>query len=231
MDSKQKIEERKRWNEPFLRAFNYLLEENYASTKGELCKMVGIEPGLISRYNNGTKKVSVDTMNALARVSEGRLNVNYMLGKSDYMLIANVPDDEILNANNPDREVIEERKKMENNNSSTLDPSSVINSLIANHTQQINRYEDDLKKKEIEMTERLAEKDARIAELKDTIATKEEIIKARDARILELERRIAQSNADDLSKYPYTIGVAEERTNPQNKNILKWMQMFYTSRL
>ena len=221
MDSKQKIEERKRWNEPFLRAFNYLLEENYASTKGELCKMVGIEPGLISRYNNGTKKVSVDTMNALARVSEGRLNVNYMLGKSDYMLIANVPDDEILNANNPDREVIEERKKMENNNSSTLDPSSVINSLIANHTQQINRYEDDLKKKEIEMTERLAEKDARIAELKDTIATKEEIIKARDARILELERRIAQSNADDLSKYPYTIGVAEERTNPQNKNILK----------
>ena len=214
MDLKQKIEERKRWNEPFLRAFNYLLEENYASTKGELCKMVGIEPGLISRYNNGTKKVSVDTMNALARVSEGRLNVNYMLGKSDYMLIANVPDDEILNANNPDREVIEERKKMENNNSSTLDPSSVINSLIANHTQQINRYEDDLKKKEIEMAERLAEKDARIAELKDTLAAKEEIIKTRDARIIELERRIAQLNADDLSKYHFPIGAAEHSDKP-----------------
>ena len=27
MDSEQKIEERKRWNAPFLRAFNYLLEE------------------------------------------------------------------------------------------------------------------------------------------------------------------------------------------------------------
>ena len=214
MDSKQKIEERKRWNEPFLRAFNYLLEENYASTKGELCKMVGIEPGLISRYNNGTKKVSVDTMNALARVSEGRLNVNYMLGKSDYMLIANVPDDEILNANNPDREVIEERKKMENNNSSTLGPSSVINSLIANHTQQINRYEDDLKKKEIEMAERLAEKNARIAELKDALAAKEEIIKARDARILELERRIAQINAEDLSKYHFPIGAAEHSDKP-----------------
>lgn len=214
MDSKQKIEERKRWNEPFLRAFNYLLEENYASTKGELCKMVGIEPGLISRYNNGTKKVSVDTMNALARVSEGRLNINYMLGKSKYMLIENVPDDEILNANNPDREVIEERKKMENNNSSTLDPSSVINSLIANHTQQINRYEDDLKKKEIEMAERLAEKDARIAELKDTLAAKEEIIKARDARILELERRLAQINAEDLSHYHFPIGAAEHSDKP-----------------
>ena len=214
MDSKQKIEERKRWNEPFLRAFNYLLEENYASTKGELCKMVGIEPGLISRYNNGTKKVSVDTMNALARVSEGRLNVNYMLGKSDYMLIANVPDDEILNANNPDREVIEERKKMENNNSSTLDPSSVINSLIANHTQQINRYEDDLKKKEIEMTERLAEKDARIAELKDTIAAQDAIIKARESHILDLERRLAQINAEDLSHYHFPIGAAEHSDKP-----------------
>jgi transcriptional regulator with XRE-family HTH domain len=209
MDSKQKIEERKRWNAPFLRAFNYLLEENYASTKGELCKMVGIEPGLISRYNNGTKKVSVDTINALARVSEGRLNVNYMLGKSEYMLLANVPDDEILNSNNPDREVIEERKKMEENNSSNLDPSSVINSLIANHTHQINRYEDDLKKKEIEMAERLAEKNARIAELKDAIAAKEEIIKARDARIVSLERQLAAATTGDLSRYPFTVGAAE----------------------
>jgi transcriptional regulator with XRE-family HTH domain len=50
---------------------------------------------------------------------------------------------------------------------------------------------------------------ARIVDLQRTIADKEEIIKAREARILELERRIAQSNADDLSKYPYTIGVAE----------------------
>ena len=210
MDSKQKIEERKKWNEPFLRAFNYLLEENYASTKGELCKMVGIEPGLVSRYNNGTKKVSVDTMNALARVSEGRLNVNYMLGKSDYMLIANVPDDEILNANNPDREAIEEQNKTAGNNSSTLDPSSVINSLIANHTRQINDYEERIKAKEIEMAERLAEKSATIAALQRTIADKEEIIKARDARINELERKLAAATTGDLSRYPFKVGVAEE---------------------
>ena len=50
---------------------------------------------------------------------------------------------------------------------------------------------------------------ARIVDLQRTIADKEEIIKARESRIIELERRIAQSNADDLSKYPYTIGVAE----------------------
>ena len=210
MDSEQKIEERKRWNEPFLRAFNYLLDENYASTKGELCKMVGIEPGLISRYSNGIKKVSVDTMNALARVSGGRLYINYMLGKSKYMLIENVPDDEILNANNPDREVIEEQNKTAGNNSSTLDPSSVINSLIANHTRQINDYEERIKAKEIEMDERLAEKSATIAALQRTIADKEEIIKTRDARINELERKLAAATTGDLSRYPFKAGVAEE---------------------
>ena len=214
MDSKQKIEERKRWNEPFLRAFNYLLDENYASTKGELCKMVGIEPGLISRYNNGTKKVSVDTMNALARVSGGRLNINYMLCKSKYMLIENVPDDEILNANNPDREVIEEQNKTADNNSSTLDPSSVINSLIANHTRQINDYEERIKAKEIEMAERLAEKSATIAALQRTIADKEEIIKSRDARIVELERQLAAATTGDLSRYPFTMGAAEHQEQP-----------------
>jgi len=214
MDSEQKIEERKKWNEPFLRAFNYLLDENYASTKGKLCKMVGIEPGLISRYSNGIKKVSVDTMNALARVSEGRLNVNYMLGRSKYMLIENVPDDEILNANNPDREVIEEQNKTAGNNSSTLDPSSVINSLIANHTRQINDYEERIKAKEIEMTERLAEKSATIAALQHTIADKEEIIKARDARIADLERQLAAGRMVDIDNYHFPIGAAEDNKRP-----------------
>ena len=215
MDSEQKIEERKRWNEPFLRAFNYLLDESYASTKGELCKMVGIEPGLISRYNNGTKKVSVDTMNALARVSKGRLNVNYMLGKSDYMLIANVPDDEILNSNNPDREVIEKRRQeKQGRKASSIDESSQINASIAAYVQLTNRLSDDLKKKEIEMEERLAEKDVRIAELKDTIAAKEEIIKARDERIIALERQLAAAATSDLSRYPFTIGAAEDNIQP-----------------
>lgn len=215
MDSEQKIEERKRWNEPFLRAFNYLLDESYASTKGELCKMVGIEPGLISRYNNGTKKVSVDTMNALARVSKGRLNVNYMLGKSDYMLIANVPDDEILNSNNPDREVIEKRRQeKQGRKASSIDESSQINASITAYVQLTNRLSDDLKKKEIEMEERLAEKDVRIAELKDTIAAKEEIIKARDERIIALERQLAAAATYDLSRYPFAIGAAEDNKQP-----------------
>ena len=56
---------------------------------------------------------------------------------------------------------------------------------------------------------------ARIADLKDTIADKEEIIKARDARIITLERQLAAATTGDLSRYPFTMGAAEER-NKQN---------------
>ena len=56
---------------------------------------------------------------------------------------------------------------------------------------------------------------ARIVDLQRTIADKEEIIKARDARIIALERQLAAATTDDLSRYPFTMGAAEER-NKQN---------------
>ena len=50
----------------------------------------------------------------------------------------------------------------------------------------------------------------RIADLQRTIADKEEIIKAREARIAELERQLAAAATSDLSRYPFTIGAADE---------------------
>ena len=208
MDSEQKIEERKRWNAPFLRAFNYLLEEGYLEfgisksrlTKGELCSMMRIQPGLISNYTNGTKKVSVDTMNALARVSGGKLNMNYMLGKSEYMLLKNVPDEEFIEGNNPDREVIAKRKD------EPLQPdfSSYINAL-------------------------LAKSDETIASLKRELAVKDDIIQAKDDRIADLTklaeermhriaelRRVIDAHNINMADYPFQVGVAENGSNRKN---------------
>ena len=56
---------------------------------------------------------------------------------------------------------------------------------------------------------------ARIADLKDTISDKEEIIKARDARINSLERQLAAATTGDLSRYPFTIGAAEDKKQPK----------------
>jgi hypothetical protein len=102
-----------------------------------------------------------------------------------------------------------------------IDPASEHNAAISAYIQLANRLTDDLKCKEQEMADRLADKDTIIAEkqsrivaLEQTIADKDAIIRARDARILELEHRIAQSNADDLSKYPFAIGAAERSDKP-----------------
>ena len=191
MDSEQKIEERKKWNAPFLRAFNYLLDEGYARNKGDLCSKIGIQPGLISNYTNGTKKVSPDTMNALARVSGGKLNVKYMLGKSEYMLLENVPDEEFIEGNNPDREVMAKRK------AEPLQPdfSSYINAL-------------------------LAKSDETIASLKRELAAKDDIIQAKDDRIADLEKlaeerlhRIAELrrliDANNMKDFPFPMGTAD----------------------
>lgn len=201
MDSEQKIEERKKWNAPFLRAFNYLLEEGYADTKGELCSMIGIEPGLVSRYANGVKKVSIDTMNALARVSKGRLNVNYMLGRSDYMLLANVPDDEILEGNNPDREVIAKRR------AEPLQPdfSSYINALLAKSDETI-----------ASLKRELSAKDEVIQAKDDRIATLEKLAEERLHRIAELRRFIYSHNLG-LHDFPFSPGVAEGKKQKRIK--------------
>ena len=209
MDSKQKIEERKKWNAPFLRAFNYLLEEGCLEfgisqsrlTKGELCSMMGIQPGLISNYSNGTKKVSPDTMNALARVSKGKLNVKYMLGKSEYMLLANVPDEEFIEGNNPDREVMAKRK------AEPLQPdfSSYINAL-------------------------LAKSDETIASLKRELAAKDEIIQTKEERIADLEKlaeerlhRIAELrriiDANNMMDYPFPVGTADSRDKKDSMRV------------
>ena len=95
-----------------------------------------------------------------------------------------------------------------------IDQSSMVNASLSAYIQLTNRLTDDLKKKEIEMQERLAEKDARIAELKNTIADKDTIIKEKEARIVSLERQLAAATTGDLSRYPFTIGAADERTNP-----------------
>ena len=210
MDSEQKIEERKKWNAPFLRAFNYMLEEGCLEfgisqsrmTKGELCSMMGIQAGLISNYTNGIKKVSPETMNALARVSGGKLNVKYMLGKSEYMLIENVPDEEFIERNNPDREVMAKRK------AEPLQPdfSSYINALLAKSDETISSLKRELAAKD----EIIQIKDERIADL-------EKLAEERLHRIAEL-RRVIDSNNFNIDS-PFPMGIAEERTKHNKAHV------------
>ena len=110
------------------------------------------------------------------------------------MLLANVTEEEMVAANqratNPDYDVMQARLKEKEKQLDAklpyIDPASQQNASIAVYVQYTNRLSDDLKKKEIEMAERLAEKDAVIAALKRTVADKEK----------ELERTVANKEKE-----------------------------------
>ena len=76
------------------------------------------------------------------------------------------------------------------------DMSSVFNSALAAKDEAISALKD------------------RIVDLQQTIADKVEIIKARDARIADLERQLAAVRMSDMDNYPFSIGAAEGEIQP-----------------
>ena len=230
MGKDSKIEERKQYNAPFLRAFKYLADEKMMNQK-QFAKVIKAESGYISSLKSGTKRVGADYMARLAAAfiehfnDEQHLNMEFLIGKSQYMILENVPADEVNeNANrsaNPDYDVMQKAKTAKlaptEPTTNTPDISSAINASIAAYVQLTNRLTDDLKAKECEMADRLADKDARIATLESVIADKQKIIEARDARILQLERQIAVMQSSDPSRYPFTVGAAEHSDYPEQR--------------
>ena len=217
---------RKLKNANFMKAFKFVATK-LKMNQGQLAEAIGSKSAYISNFSKGLRPVPEETIDALvnisAKIPNGQIFREYLLGNSDIMLLANVSDEEMADAKrraaDPDYDAMQARlkekeKQLDNaitQNLPFIDPASQQNASIAACVQLTNRLSDDLKKKEIEMEDRLAEKDARIAELKDTIAAKEEIIKARDARIVDLERQLAVATTSDITRYPFKVGVAEER--------------------
>ena len=57
---------------------------------------------------------------------------------------------------------------------------------------------------------------ARIVDLQHTIDDKVEIIKAREARIVALERQLAAVSTPDIEHWPFSTGVADEGDRPRS---------------
>ena len=104
MAKEGKIEERIRLNAPFIRAFDWLRTQRHL-TQDEMAKQLESNGSLISMYRNGRKLAGEDIKGRLARAFGGNLYMPFLDGLSPYMLIENVPDEEIrqnLNRDNPD---------------------------------------------------------------------------------------------------------------------------------
>ena len=167
-------------NSNFLEVIRWLKSE-YRYTQAYIVEKAELAPNAISKIKNGKANAGDETITKLC--SAFGLNPDYFYGRSCYRT-----------------KLEEEREKLDENLQQAqkyiqpqpyIDPGSQINAIIAAKDETI----DSLK--------------SRIADLQRTIDDKIEIIKAREARIAELERQLAAAATSDLSRYPFTIGAAE----------------------
>ena len=184
-------------NNIFAEAFKWIKAHRDNEGKGvkyqkDLAALIGVSEDTITRIMRDQTDVTDDLLCKFNEAFDNIFNYQWLRGEDDEPMLA-----ADLDKSNPHQ------------SAQTIDESSQINAAISAYIQLTNRLTDDIKKKEIEMAERLTEKDARIAALERTIADKEDMIKNRDARIITLERQLAAATTGDLSRYPFTIGAAE----------------------
>lgn len=175
-------------NELFRVAVDYLFREKKVGSQKELAEKIGITEPSLSRVMNGGRIVSDKTLYKMNEAFGGIFNMAYFRGEDPHCMLM---EDLAYYKQHPEERLVFERNTQENEQTG-IDQSSLVNALLAAKDETI----DSLK--------------SRIADLQRTIADKEEIIKAREARIAELERQLAAAATSDLSRYPFTIGAADE---------------------
>lgn len=128
MAKEGKIEERIRLNAPFIRAFDWLRAQRHC-TQEEMAKQLESNGSLISMYRNGKKLAGEDIKGRLAIAFGGRLYMPYLKGLSPYMLIENVPDEDLkqnLDLDNPDFAQIQRDKLSKSRITEEKGPASII---------------------------------------------------------------------------------------------------------
>ena len=206
-DEKEKFEANKKSNAPFLRALKVLMDEKNINQE-QVAKLIGTKSGTFSDYKNGKKRASQEMYERLSRAFGGRLNMHYLTGESQYMMLANVPDEEIaeyaLREGNPDYEV---QKKAKSENTPPAIPSSMERSfIIEKEVGNAKSYVDKL-----------------IASLEDQIRSKDEELASKQKIIFLLEKRIAELEAKQLSEenplenYHFPVGVADKDDNQSTR--------------
>jgi transcriptional regulator with XRE-family HTH domain len=174
-------------NSNFLDVIRWLKSE-YGYTQAYIVEKAELAPNAISKIKNGKANAGDETIKKLCNAFN--LNSDYFYGRGQYKTKLEESEAKL------DESIQQAQASIQSQ--PYIDPGSQMNATIA------------AQMKTIEILEAQAvEKDARIAELKDTIAAKEEIIKARDARIIALERQLDAATTGDLSRYPFTVGAAE----------------------
>ena len=210
MEKDSRNEDKKRYNAPYLRAFDYLAKEMNV-TQGKLVEMMKGNSSFISAYRSGTKRVGFDYMkrlyNAFNEYFKGEhvLNMRYLEGTSQCMFVENMTDEEISELRqrdgNPDYDVIMKRKQK--------DVQPTVYSYKDEYIETLKSQMTDLRIQINDNMKRLDEKDEYIA-----------ILKRENERLLNENERLrvamSESQPEEFKKrFPFPWGSAEQSTSEQ----------------
>ena len=191
MDEKEKFEANKKCNAPFLRALGVLMKEKNLN-QAQAAELLNTKSGTFSDYKNGKKRASQEMYDRPARAFGGRLNVRYLTGESEYMMLENVPAEELAEYGmrdvNPDFDLMKrEHQKPQQPAMSTFDTSMLIEKAVEKAT---------------------AYADKTIAALEGQLAEKEKYIKLLEQKIEVLEA-MQHIDAGEILISPFPVGVAD----------------------
>ena len=211
MTEEEKFEERKIYNAPYLRVFDYLAKEKNMN-QGQFAKVIESESGYISLLRSGKKKVGPDYIARIAAEfakhfdDQQHLNPDFIEGKSPYMVIENVPDDEIherMNrGSNPDYDLIKQRKQHEPLPTSALETSFMLEKVLSSAIAEIK---EPYNKAIAALEDKINDKNEIIADLREQVA---ELLK--DKASLQTTIETLQQR-DGLENFIFPPGVADKK--------------------
>ena len=209
------IMDKKLKNELFKVAVDYLFKEKKVGSQKELADRIGITEPSLSRIMNNKRFVSDDTLRKMNESFGGIFNMAYFRGEDPHCMLM---EDLAYYKQHPEERLVFEKPNGDNPSlgesanavpaSSPIDHSSIMNAALAAQMQTIESLKSE-KATLLEVHAReLKAKDDLIQSLRDQLAAKDQLIAEQKARLIDYRRIIDSRN--DISDYPFPIGVAEK---------------------
>jgi plasmid maintenance system antidote protein VapI len=175
-------------NNIFAAAFDYLKREKGIKTQKQLAKLMDVSEDTITRILKDRTEVTEDIITKLQTASGCIFNLQWLRGEDAFNMLA-------IDA----AEAKIEKKTNESN---------ITDTALAAYKQLTDSLTAQLRSKEAEMYDRLADKDKIIQSMEAQLKDKEEVIFQLRKEISELYRKL---NAGVGINYTFPIGVADEK--------------------
>lgn len=183
-------------NNIFAEAFDYLKREKGIKTQKRLAELMGVSQDTITRILKDRCDVTEDIVTKLQTASGCIFNLQWLRGEDPYHMLAS--------------DMVDESNQQES--SLMLDPSSMVNALIAAKDDAIAALKRELATKD----ELVQAKDEQIDTLQNLLAEKDEHNETLKHRCAELRRTIDANNFG-LEHLPFPPGVADRQESKHLK--------------